>query len=137
MDENDLLFYEKVLQMKRFSTFLYAWKRNEMKRKLFLPTRIEVNSSLSFIHHLQPSWSDKHIYWLFHYVFVFEFMVTHCDCAIKRFLIAPLKDSSTIQNKNRKWYTATFQEGPQFKNIINQLLIQKIFVKQLASKFKQ
>ena len=37
-DEKDLLFYEKVFQMKRFSTFLFGCKRNEMKRKLFLPT---------------------------------------------------------------------------------------------------
>ena len=30
-DEKDLLFYEKVFQMKRFSTFLYDWKRNKIK----------------------------------------------------------------------------------------------------------
>ena len=40
LDEKDLLFYEKVFQKKRFSTFLSTWKRNEMKRKLFLPTHI-------------------------------------------------------------------------------------------------
>ena len=28
LDEKDLLFYEKVFQMKRFSTFLFTCKRN-------------------------------------------------------------------------------------------------------------